>query len=268
MPLIQGPTSGGLLLGPGGNLAGDLNCCCECTFNQTCVDYPCVLCGLCDSQLLALPVGCADFSGPACFTVTLSGLVWDTGCRRPTDSDCQPLSGSYKFNSATMPDYVIPFGEDTGDVRNPESMCNLNLTNICGRWGGCDDNPPPVNTRQVYFNDNCTGFVGTANVFVGSATLVYQFIGATRRFILEIDTPPITGAAELPIFYGVANFDARNCANYAAFPLVFVNQLTDYSCTCGDGVPPHGLKPAAIGGTATLALRCDHPLCSSFGLLP
>jgi len=43
MPLIQGPTSGGLLLGPGGNLAGDLNCCCECTLNQTCVDYPCVL---------------------------------------------------------------------------------------------------------------------------------------------------------------------------------------------------------------------------------
>jgi len=268
MALVRSPSSGNLLLGPGGDLANSLNCCCACIQNEFCAGYSCVNCGLCDSQLLALPLGCAQSSGLACFTVTLSGLTFDTACRTKRDASCTAIGGSYKFTSASMADLVIPFGEESvgTDVRNPASPCEFNLTNMCGSWHTCGSAQDTGINVQSYATNNCSGTFITSNVLINFALLKYQFVGATQRFILQINTGSLGGGAELLLFYGVVSFDARKCSSYAAFPLTINNQLTAFACQCGASGTAYHI--AANGGTATLALRCDHPDCSSIGLLP
>lgn len=92
------------------------------------------------------------------------------------------------------------------------------------------------------------------NVLITNAVLNYQVVGTTRRFILWVTALP-GGGIPIPIFFGVANFDARQCANYSAWPLVISNGLSTTACICGgSGTAMH---PAATGGTATLTMACD-----------
>ena len=78
--------------------------------------------------------------------------------------------------------------------------------------------------------------------------------GTTRRFVLWVTALPGAGIP-IPIFFGVAAFDARQYANYSTWPLVISNGLSSTACLCGgSGTAMH---PAATGGTATLTMACD-----------
>ncbi|MCC6908319.1 MAG: hypothetical protein IT430_10295 [Phycisphaerales bacterium] len=90
--------------------------------------------------------------------------------------------------------------------------------------------------------------------------LHYQVVGTTRRFILWVTASP-AGTIPIPIFFGAASFDARQCANYSTWLLVIPNGLSSTACLCGG--PGTAMHPAAKGGTATLAMVCDTD-CSGF----
>lgn len=69
------------------------------------------------------------------------------------------------------------------------------------------------------------------------------------------------GSILTPIPFAAPTFDARQCANYATWPLVISNGLSTTSCICGgSGTAMH---PAATGGTATITMACDTD-CSGF----
>ncbi len=83
-----------------------------------------------------------------------------------------------------------------------------------------------------YVNANCTGTSNTFSVLITSAVLDYQVVGTTRRFVLWVTASP-AGTIPIPIFFGAASFDARQCANYSIWPLVIPNGLSSTACLSG-----------------------------------
>ncbi len=268
MPLILGPSGNSLLLGPIGLPATSTNCCC-CKEGVDCPDCPCCICIECgDGVQYSLPIdGCHNSSGKACLTVKLSGLTFTTGCRTFRGNDCVAAPGtwaSYKYLSAAMPDLTLPFNWNDGahtSIRDPDSPCNtINPDTVCCQWRTCLILADTGINATQYVNSNCTGTSNTFDVLITSAVLDYQVIGTTRRFILWVTALP-GGGIPIPIFFGVASFDARQCANYSTWPLVITNGLSSTACLCGgSGTAMH---PAATGGTATLTMACDAD-CSGF----
>ncbi|MCL4198979.1 MAG: hypothetical protein KJZ69_15935 [Phycisphaerales bacterium] len=262
MPLILGPSGSTLLLGPTGLPATSTNCCC-CKEGVDCPHCECCECWVCgDGFKHALPTaGCHNASGKACLTVTLSGLTFATGCRTFRGNDCVAAPGtwaSYKYLSSAMSDLVLPFNYNDGPqtpMRNPDSPCSdIDPNTVCRQWKMCVVLPDTGIDATQYSNANCTGTANTFNVAIASAVLNYQVIGTTKRFILWVTALP-GGGIPIPIFFGVANFDARQCANYSTWPLVINNGLASTACLCGgSGAAMH---PAATGGTATLTMACD-----------
>lgn len=267
MALVRGP-SGNLLLKPGG-LANSTKCCC---CDQQCGACACCECWQCgDAIKYALPtLGCHNGSGRYCLTATLSGLTFSTACRTYRDSNCNAAAGtfaSYKALAAALPaDLVIPLQYNAGTlatVRDPDSPCN-NITNVCKQWLTCITLQDTGVDATQYTNANCTGSANTFSITIAGAVLDYQVVGATRRFVLFV-TVTVGSAIPIPIFLGVVNFDARQCVNYSAWPLVVSNGISSTACVCGSGGT--GIHPLATGGSATLALTCDTPLCSGAGLM-
>jgi len=262
MPLILGPSGNSLLLGTAGVLASSTKCCC-CKEGEDCPHCPCCICVECgDAVLHSLPIdGCHNSSGKACLTVTLSGLAFATGCRTFRGNDCVAAPGtwaSYRYLSSAMPDLVLPFNWNDGplnSIRDPSSPCsNIDPNTVCRQWRMCIVLPDTGIDATQYANANCTGTANTFNVAITSAVLNYQVIGTTRRFVLWVTALP-GGGIPIPIFFGGANFDARQCANYSTWPLVIPNGLASTACLCGgSGTAMH---PAATGGTATLTMACD-----------
>lgn len=263
MALVLGP-SGNLLYAPGGLANSTKCCCCE----EECTECPCCTCFECaDGVQYALPArdACADSMAASCFTLTLSGLTFVTACRTYRTSTCANADGtfdSYKMLSASLPaDLVIPMVWNTGTkfpVRDPDSPCN-DASNICVQWETCLTLQDTGVDATQYFANNCTGSGNTFNVTVAEAHVSYQVnaTGTIRRFIVYVDVA-IGSSIPIPIFFGAVNFDARQCANYSAWPLV-VNNAASTSCACG--ASSRGIHAVASGGTATLALTCDHPGC-------
>ncbi|MCC6907155.1 MAG: hypothetical protein IT430_04365 [Phycisphaerales bacterium] len=140
-------------------------------------------------------------------------------------------------------------------ICDPDSPCNtINPDTVCCQWRTCLILADTGINATQYVNSNCTGTSNTFDVLIASAVLDYQVIGTTRRFILWVTALP-GGGIPIPIFFGVANFDARQCANYATWPLMITNGLSSTGCICGgSGTAMH---PAATGGTATLTMACD-----------
>jgi len=270
MPLILGPSGNTLLLGTDGVLASSTKCCC-CKEGVDCEYCPCCECWECgDGVLHSLPTaGCHNASGKACLTVTLGGLTFATACRTFRGNDCVAAPGtwaSYKYLSSPMPDLVLPFNWNDGVhtlIRDPDSPCNtINPGTVCRQWHMCVVLPDTGIDATQYANANCTGTSNTFSVLITSAVLDYQVVGTTRRFILWVTASP-AGTIPIPIFFGAASFDARQCVNYSSWPLVIPNGLTSTGCLCGgSGTAMH---PAATGGTATLMMACDTDCGSSDG---
>lgn len=206
-------------------------------------------------------------SGKACLTVTLSGLAFTTACRTFRGNDCVAAPGtwaSYKYLSAAMPDLVLPFNYNDGPqtpMRNPDLPCSdIDPNTVCRQWRMCVVLPDTGIDATQYSNANCTGTANTFSVLILSAVLNYQVVDTTRRFVLWVTASP-SGTIPIPIFFGAANFDARQCANYSTWPLAIPNGPSSTACLCGgSGTAMH---PAATGGTATLTMACDTD-CSSF----
>lgn len=163
-----------------------------------------------------------------------------------------------------MPDLVLPFNWNDGpltSIRDPDSPCNtINPDTVCCQWRTCLILADTGINATQYSNANCTGTSNTFSVLITSAVLDYQVVGTTRRFVLWVTASP-AGTIPIPIFFGAASFDARQCANYSTWPLVIPNGLSSTACLCGgSGTAMH---PAATGGTATLTMACDTD-CSGF----
>ena len=268
MPLILGPSGNTLLLGTTGVLANSNKCCC-CKEGVDCEHCSCCVCRECsDNVLHSLPTnGCHNSSGKACLSVTLSGLTFATNCRTIRGNDCVDAPGtwaSYKYLSSAMPDLTLPFNWNDGfvtPIRDPDSPCNnINPDTVCCQWRTCKILADTGIDATQYTNSNCTGTANTLNVVVLGAVLDYQVIGTTRRFILWVTASP-AGGILIPIFFGVAAFDARQCANYSNWPLVISNGLTSTACLCGGSNT--AFHPAATGGTATITMTCVTD-CSGF----
>lgn len=90
--------------------------------------------------------------------------------------------------------------------------------------------------------------------------LCYYVSGTTRRFVLYVKNSSCD-ETHAPLFLGYADFDARQCGNYSAFPLVLNNAIASTACGCS----PDASRAHTTGGTATLELLCDNPNCSGIG---
>lgn len=66
---------------------------------------------------------------------------------------------------------------------------------------------------------------------MGVCVLNYQFISTMRRFTCRAAVFP-NGTILIPIFFGTANFDARQSANYSTWSLIINNGLTSTTCHC------------------------------------
>ena len=267
-PLVLGP-SGGLLSGPTGLPASSTTCCC-CKYGVDCAHCACCQCQECgDGTRYSLPTnGCHNASGNYCLTVTLSGLTFHTACRTYRGNDCAAAPGTfaaYKLLSASLPaDLVMPFNWNDGAlsaIRDPDSPCS-DIANVCRQWRVCQSLMDTGIDFTQYANSNCSGASNTANVVIAQAVLDYQVVGTTRRFVLWV-TIGVSSAIPIPIFFGTASFDARQCANYSSWPLVINNGLASTACACGGSNT--AFHPAATGGTATLTLACDNPSCGGAG---
>ncbi len=263
MTLVTGP-SGNLLYGPGGLANSTKCCCCE----QECAACPCCFCRVCGDGLeYSLPTGgcsCGLATKKSCIVVTLSGLTLSTACRTYRGSDCSALPGtfaSYKLNASSMADLELPFCYETdpghADIPDPDSICD-DLLNVCDHWEMCVSLPDTGITFTQYANANCTGSSNTAALRIAGAWLRYQVVGTTRRWVLYV-TAFVGSAIPIPIFLGVVNFDARQCSNYSAWPLVVPNGIAGISCVCG--ASGEGKHTLATGGTGTMALTCTNPNC-------
>lgn len=264
MALVLGPT-GNLLYAPGGLANSTKCCCCE----EECTECACCACWECsDGVKYALPTnGCHNASGRYCLTATLSGLTFSTACRTYRDANCNAVDGTfdaYKLLASSLPsDLVIPLNYNDAtpitDIRDPDSVCN-NIANVCKQWKTCVTLQDTGIDFQQWTNANCTGSSNTANLTIAAAVLDYQVVSpSTRRFVLWVAVA-VGSSIPIPIFFGVVNFDARQCSNYSAWPLTINNGISGTSCVCG--ASGAGFHPIATGGTATLTLACDTPLCS------
>ncbi len=67
-----------------------------------------------------------------------------------------------------------------------------------------------------------------------------------RRFTCRAAVFP-NGTILIPIFFGTANFDAGQSANYSAWSLIINNGLTSTTCHCSRSGA--AMQPAATDGT-------------------